>query len=162
MFSAWCLLVPLSCALSAVPAMISSVSSDVSVMEGGNVSLFCTARGKPEPTVSWRAVNHPAKKYPSGEQLDIRGIAREQAGEYECSAQNGVSAPSTKTLRVTVNYPPTIREMKFTRSALTALLRCDALGAPTPAFEWYRGSKRLTAGHGTRIQTLGSHSWSWH
>ncbi|KAJ8357676.1 hypothetical protein SKAU_G00204700 [Synaphobranchus kaupii] len=143
-----------------VPPKIYDVSSDVTVNEGGNVSLFCMASGRPEPSISWRHITPLAMKYQTGEDLNISGITKDQAGEYECIAQNDASAPNTKSLRVTVNYPPSIHEMKFTGVgvARTALLRCEALGVPTPAFEWYRGTKRLTRAQGTDIQTLRSRS----
>ncbi|KAG7456541.1 hypothetical protein MATL_G00236920 [Megalops atlanticus] len=143
-----------------VPPKINIISDDVTVNEGGYVSLICAASGRPEPTISWRHITPLAKKYESGKQLNISGITRDQAGEYECSAQNDVASPNTKTVKVTVNFPPTIHEVKATGVgvARSALLRCEAAAVPPPAFEWYRGSRRLTRGHGTDIKTLSSRS----
>lgn len=39
-----------------VPPKIYDISSDVTVNEGSNVSLICTASGKPEPVISWRHI----------------------------------------------------------------------------------------------------------
>jgi len=44
-----------------------------------------------------------ARKYESGEYLNITGITRDQAGDYECGAENDIASPDTKTVRVTVN-----------------------------------------------------------
>ncbi len=44
-----------------------------------------------------------ARKYESGEYLNITGITRDQAGDYECGAENDIASPDTKTMRVTVN-----------------------------------------------------------
>lgn len=44
-----------------------------------------------------------AKPFENGQYLDIYGITRDQAGEYECSAQNDVSFPDVKKVRVVVN-----------------------------------------------------------
>lgn len=44
-----------------------------------------------------------AKPFESGQYLDIYGITRDQAGEYECSAENDVSVPDVKKVKVTVN-----------------------------------------------------------
>lgn len=45
----------------------------------------------------------PARKHDSGEYLNITGITRDQAGDYECSALNDIASPDTKTVKVTVN-----------------------------------------------------------
>lgn len=45
----------------------------------------------------------PAKPFESGQYLDIYGISRDQAGEYECSAENDVSVPDVKKVKITVN-----------------------------------------------------------
>lgn len=45
----------------------------------------------------------PARKYDNGEYLNITGITRDQAGDYECSALNDIASPDTKTVKVTVN-----------------------------------------------------------
>lgn len=46
---------------------------------------------------------YPGRKYDSGEYLNITGITRDQAGDYECSALNDIASPDTKTVKVTVN-----------------------------------------------------------
>ena len=35
--------------------------------------------------------------------MDIYGITRDQAGEYECSAENDVSFPDVKKVKIVVN-----------------------------------------------------------
>lgn len=44
-----------------------------------------------------------AKPFENGQYLDIYGITRDQAGEYECSAENDVSVPDVRKVKVTVN-----------------------------------------------------------
>lgn len=39
-----------------VPPKIYDISSDITVNEGSNVSLICTATGKPEPIIAWRHI----------------------------------------------------------------------------------------------------------
>ncbi|XP_055068477.1 neuronal growth regulator 1 isoform X3 [Misgurnus anguillicaudatus] len=143
-----------------VPPKIYDISSDITVNEGSNVSLICTASGKPEPKISWRHITPSARKYESGEYLNITNITRDQAGDYECGAENDISSPDTKTVRVTVNFPPAIHEMKThgVRPGQMALLRCEAAAVPSPAFEWYKGEKRINMGQGIDIKNLSSRS----
>ncbi|XP_042272777.1 neuronal growth regulator 1 isoform X2 [Thunnus maccoyii] len=143
-----------------VPPKIYDISSDITVNEGSNVSLICTASGKPEPSISWRHITPLARKYDSGEYLNITGITRDQAGDYECSALNDIASPDTKTVKVTVNFAPAIHEMKSHGVGLgrTALLRCEAAAVPSPTFEWYKGEKRIIKGQGIDIKSLSSRS----
>ncbi|XP_053806090.1 neuronal growth regulator 1 isoform X3 [Vidua chalybeata] len=90
-----------------VSPKIFRISSDIVVNEGSNVTLVCLATGKPEPSISWRHISPSAKPFESGQYLDIYGITRDQAGEYECSAENDVSVPDVKKVKVTVNSPST-------------------------------------------------------
>uniref|UniRef100_A0A672QRQ5 Neuronal growth regulator 1 n=1 Tax=Sinocyclocheilus grahami TaxID=75366 RepID=A0A672QRQ5_SINGR len=143
-----------------VPPKIYDISSDITVNEGSNVSLICSASGKPEPKISWRHISPSARKYESGEYLNITGITRDQAGDYECGAENDIASPDTKTVRVTVNFPPAIHEMRShgVRPGQIALLRCEAAAVPSPVFEWYKGEKRINMGQGIDIKNLSSRS----
>ncbi|XP_005734964.1 neuronal growth regulator 1 isoform X1 [Pundamilia nyererei] len=143
-----------------VPPKIYDISPDITVNEGSNVSLICTASGKPEPTITWRHITPLAKKYDSGENLNITGITKDQAGDYECSALNDIASPDTKRVKVTVNFAPSIHDIKSHGVGLgrTALLRCEAAAMPSPTFEWYKGEKRIIKGQGIDIKSLSSRS----
>ncbi|KAF0046003.1 hypothetical protein F2P81_002532 [Scophthalmus maximus] len=75
-----------------------------------------------------------------GEFLDITEIKRQQAEDYECITNNGVARPDQRKVKVTVNYPPMITDMKNMPAHLgkTAILRCEAMAVPPASFEWYR------------------------
>ncbi|XP_070293390.1 igLON family member 5-like [Salvelinus sp. IW2-2015] len=125
-----------------VPARIVNISQDVSVNEGGNVYLFCLAVGRPEPTVTWKENKYGLMS--EGEFLDITEIKRHQAEEFECITNNGVTQPDIRKVKVTVNYPPMITDVKNMPAQLgkTAILRCEAMAVPTASFEWYRDDRR--------------------
>ncbi|XP_016155826.1 PREDICTED: neuronal growth regulator 1 isoform X1 [Ficedula albicollis] len=131
-----------------VSPKIFRISSDIVVNEGSNVTLVCLATGKPEPSISWRHISPSAKPFESGQYLDIYGITRDQAGEYECSAENDVSVPDVKKVKVTVNFAPTIQELKSSGVMLggNGLIRCEGAGVPAPGFEWYKGERKLING----------------
>ncbi|KAK3557490.1 hypothetical protein QTP70_027915 [Hemibagrus guttatus] len=162
-------------ALVELPPKIYDISPDITVNEGGDISLFCLASGKPEPKITWRHIspsvqmhsqrlickvqsqteklaglvgetvlresklgltvemerapsprsvmyspaalvlsaagrpegNTPCAlntmKFESGENLNISGITRDAAGDYECGAENDIASPDTRTVKVTVN-----------------------------------------------------------
>uniref|UniRef100_A0A3Q3VVB2 Ig-like domain-containing protein n=1 Tax=Mola mola TaxID=94237 RepID=A0A3Q3VVB2_MOLML len=144
-----------------VPANIYKISEDLTVNEGGNVTLSCLATGRPDPAITWRLLN------PSGtrewenemtEYLDITGIMRNQAGRYECKASNDVATPDVKYVNVVVNYPPKIKKTQSSETQVGRMgtLQCEAIAVPTPEFEWYRDEARLSNSQGINIQILGT------
>uniref|UniRef100_A0A3Q2P0K2 IgLON family member 5 n=1 Tax=Fundulus heteroclitus TaxID=8078 RepID=A0A3Q2P0K2_FUNHE len=125
-----------------IPARIVNISKSVSLNEGESVTLYCLAVGRPEPTVTWR--NQKYGMVSDGEFLDIATIRRDQAEDYECITHNGVAPPDQQKVRITVNYPPMITDMKNLPVNLgkTAILRCEAMAVPPATFEWYRDDHR--------------------
>uniref|UniRef100_A0A452I1X1 Ig-like domain-containing protein n=1 Tax=Gopherus agassizii TaxID=38772 RepID=A0A452I1X1_9SAUR len=123
-----------------VPARITNISSAVTVNEGSDVSLLCMA------TDGFTS---------EGEYLEITEINRQQAGEYECVTANGVSLADSKRVVITVNYPPTIKDVKdaYPPVGKPALLRCEAMAVPPAEFEWFKDDNRLFGGlEGLRIR----------
>ncbi|XP_069794557.1 neuronal growth regulator 1 isoform X2 [Narcine bancroftii] len=145
-----------------VPPKIFTISASSVVNEFSNVTLLCQASGKPEPTITWKHISPSAKDFISeGEYLEISGITRNQAGFYECIANNDVSTSDMRTVRITVNYPPAIKEIKSPGMVLgkVGLLRCEAFAVPAAAFEWYKGDKRLASGRqGIHIKNFNTRS----
>ncbi|XP_040390005.1 protein CEPU-1 isoform X3 [Cygnus olor] len=132
-----------------VSPKITEISSDISINEGGNVSLTCIATGRPDPTITWRHISPKAVGFISeDEYLEITGITREQSGEYECSASNDVAAPVVQRVKVTVNYPPYISDAKSTGVPVgqKGILLCEASAVPSANFQWYKDDKRLAEG----------------
>ncbi|XP_051520958.1 limbic system-associated membrane protein-like isoform X1 [Myxocyprinus asiaticus] len=141
-----------------VPAVIYKVSEDLTVNEGSNVTLTCLANGRPDPSITWRLLNPSAEALDVGEYLEISGIVRSQSGRYECKASNDVSTPDVKYVNVIVNYPPYIKEVHSSETALghAGILHCEASAVPQPEFEWYRDDRRLSSSQGVSIQITGS------
>ncbi|KAM9325914.1 neuronal growth regulator 1 [Gastrophryne carolinensis] len=131
-----------------VSPRIFDISPNMIVNEGTNVSLTCLATGKPEPSISWRHISPSAKPFGSGQFLDIYGITRDQAGDYECLAENAVSYSDVKKVNVVVNFAPTILEITPSGVSLgkNGIIRCETAAVPSPTFEWYKGEKKLING----------------
>ncbi|XP_077161322.1 protein CEPU-1-like isoform X4 [Paroedura picta] len=132
-----------------VPPKIVEISSDISINEGGNISLSCIATGRPDPMITWRHISPKAEGFLSeDEYLEITAITREQSGAYECSASNDVSPPVVRRVNVTVNYAPYISGAKNTGVPVgqKGILQCDASAVPSAKFQWYKDDKRLIEG----------------
>ncbi|GCB72000.1 hypothetical protein scyTo_0006140 [Scyliorhinus torazame] len=90
------------------------------------------------------------------EYIEITGITKKQAGEYQCTAYNEVSDPDVRKVEVIVNYPPFIPDTKNVGVAVgrEGILQCEAAAVPPPDFEWYKEDRRLLNGlHGIQIKS---------
>ncbi|XP_063060221.1 neurotrimin [Engraulis encrasicolus] len=141
-----------------VPPKISGLSDSLVVNEGANVSLVCSASGKPEPSVSWKIISPSAQVLTTEDEfLEIQSISRQRAGTYECTAVNDV-ATDTQTVELTVNYPPSLSEGVDVGVTLgqRGVLQCQADAVPAADFEWYRDDRRVFTGvEGLEIEDSG-------
>ena len=82
-----------------VPASITSPSSSVqSVTEGESVPLVCVATGHPSPTVTWTKDGRTVED----NNVTIVKSTRGDAGDYTCTATNGVGESKTVTVTVEI------------------------------------------------------------
>ncbi|XP_053254148.1 sialic acid-binding Ig-like lectin 16 [Podarcis raffonei] len=83
------------------------------VREGDTVNLLCEAQGKPFPSITWMKNNKPLNNHMQGskETLQLSNIKSEDAGMYQCQAEN-LHGSIRKNLSVIVQYRP--RTMTFT------------------------------------------------
>ncbi|CAL4073935.1 unnamed protein product, partial [Meganyctiphanes norvegica] len=91
-------------------------SSDVSLVEGAGVTLACSARGSPIPTISWRRedashvkINHTTSLLEvPGPLLRMSEMSRTGMGAYLCIASNGIPPSVSKRINVEVKFVPTV------------------------------------------------------
>ena len=68
-----------------VPSFIQPIDNET-IIEGGNVTLTCSASGFPTPTVFWvKTINGQRT---NETELVFTNISRDQAGKYRCEATN--------------------------------------------------------------------------
>lgn len=68
---------------------------------GSNVTLGCTATGRPTPRVVWKHNGRVLLERPATANITVFSISREDGGSYECSAIN-IVASDTKTTAINV------------------------------------------------------------
>ena len=76
--------------------------SNVTGVEGDNVTLRCNATGNPAPNITWNKKGNPVVLY-QGETYSIVNIRRTAAGDYSCTAWNGVGDKVSASASVTVH-----------------------------------------------------------
>ena len=81
----------------AVPPSIIEITGNTSVIEGGNVNMNCSAKGKPKPRITWTRLSDN-----SNVTMPLININRHDAGDYRCTAENGVGTTSTRGVTIDV------------------------------------------------------------
>ena len=72
------------------------------VLEGRNATVYCNATGNPKPNITWTKDGNPAVLY-QGETYGIVNIQRQSAGDYRCTAWNGVGNRTYAAATITVH-----------------------------------------------------------
>ncbi|XP_067042620.1 lachesin-like isoform X3 [Acropora muricata] len=108
-------------------------SSDQNVIAPAELTLNCSADGKPKPTITWtRVSDNTAVTMPLT-------ISSGKNGEsFRCTADNGVGIPLTKDVYINILFSPkvTLRKKFFVGREQTASLFCQVEGNPKPTISW--------------------------
>ena len=74
--------------------------------EGDNITLTCSACGKPPPFITWTKLGS-SEVLPSTSSLTIVNVSRpgtpDNMIQYQCTASNGVGTPARNITNVTVH-----------------------------------------------------------
>lgn len=124
-------------------------SSDITVTEGGNASLYCKATGCPQPNITWRRedgrpirTNIKERSKVStmdGEVLNFTKVTRKHMGAYLCIASNGILPAISKRIFLQVNFKPKVKVVNQILGALVgndATLDCQIEASPKPVNIW--------------------------
>lgn len=147
-----------------VPPRIHYVShlGPVEVLQGATVKMECRASGNPVPSVVWTRKNNVM---PSGEK-SVNGLAlvlqhadRHSAGQYQCSADNGVGQPDSRHITVKVLFGPEVepeRGTVHTGIGLEAQLVCIVYAEPAPQVLWFKNTAQLATTEHYSAQVRGN------
>ncbi|XP_057566827.1 kin of IRRE-like protein 2 [Hippopotamus amphibius kiboko] len=122
----------------------------LSVDVGEDASFSCVWRGNPLPRVTWTR-RGDAQVLASGPTLRLPAVGPEDAGDYVCRAEPGLSGlgGGAAEARLTVNAPPVVTALPSAPAFLRgpARLQCLVFASPAPeAVVWSWDEGFLTAG----------------
>uniref|UniRef100_A0A672Q641 Contactin-4-like n=1 Tax=Sinocyclocheilus grahami TaxID=75366 RepID=A0A672Q641_SINGR len=125
-------------------------SEVLAVAKGLTVKLECFALGNPVPSITWRrpdGVPFPRKVDvgKSSGVLEIPYFQQEDAGQYECTAENSRGKNTVKG-RLSFYAPPHLVEKpQDVQKAIdeSLLWECKASAKPKPSYRWLRNGEPL-------------------
>uniref|UniRef100_A0A8D2KXB7 Contactin-5 n=1 Tax=Varanus komodoensis TaxID=61221 RepID=A0A8D2KXB7_VARKO len=121
----------------------------VTAAKGSTVKMECFALGNPVPTISWRKVNGPnpskARLRKSQAVLEIPNVQLEDAGTYECKAENSRGRNVFRGQLQVYTYPHWMERLNDTQLDSGEQLRweCKAMGKPRPTYRWLKNGAPL-------------------
>ncbi|MGH0182580.1 UNVERIFIED_CONTAM: hypothetical protein FKN15_009972, partial [Acipenser sinensis] len=127
-------------------------SDIVSVAKGSSVKLECFALGNPVPVITWRRADGApftgkVKMNSSNGVLEIPYFQQEDAGAYECTAENS-RGKNTARGRLTFydfEHLQWVQALKDSYMAIedTLFWECKASGKPNPMYRWLKNGDPL-------------------
>ncbi|XP_075710738.1 cell adhesion molecule DSCAM isoform X1 [Rhinoderma darwinii] len=140
---------------------INSAFSDKVVSPGEPVSLMCSVKGTPLPTITWTLDDEPIVKNGNHRiiqmitsdgnvvsYLNITNTLVRDGGVYRCTANNSAGVVLYQA-RINVRGPASIRPLKN----ITAIagrdtyIHCRVIGYPYYSIKWYKNSNLLPFNH---------------
>ncbi|KAJ8307742.1 hypothetical protein KUTeg_014713 [Tegillarca granosa] len=112
-------------------------ATNITVQEGDNPRIQCSAVGNPTPTVKWyRGSSEQTSGTGTSATLVFSNIDRNQADTYQCkaTATRKLNFQSSKSVSLVVYYPPsvTVALQNTTENATSVVFTCNvADGFPT-------------------------------
>ncbi|KAK8764860.1 hypothetical protein V5799_032532 [Amblyomma americanum] len=138
--------------------------SDVSVREGDNVTVSCSASGKPPPAIKWKRKGGKAQAPDNnthGGTLKISKAITSLSGVYVCTADNGLTGGLERNIRISVFVPARFEEkfmVQTVRRGEGATLQCQAIGDSPLEVTWSQDKKRLIFAPVTRYEKFESNT----
>ncbi|KAM3935270.1 contactin-5 isoform 1-T1 [Leptodactylus fuscus] len=117
--------------------------------KGTTVRMECFALGNPVPTISWRKVSgfipSKARLRKSQAVLEIPNVQLEDAGTYECKAENSRGKNAFRGQLQVYTQPQWMEKINDTQLDSGDQLRweCKASGKPRPIYRWLKNGLPL-------------------
>ncbi|NXY07135.1 CNTN4 protein, partial [Pteruthius melanotis] len=118
--------------------------------KGTTVKLECFALGNPVPTISWRRADgkqipRKARRHRSSGLLEIPNFQQEDAGPYECVAENVRGKNVARGQLTFYAQPSWIQRIGDVHAAIEERVswECRASGRPKPSYRWLKDGEPL-------------------
>ncbi|XP_072582371.1 contactin-5 isoform X2 [Vulpes vulpes] len=121
----------------------------VTAAKGTTVKMECFALGNPVPTITWMKVNgyipSKARLRKSQAVLEIPNVQLDDAGLYECRAENSRGKNSFRGQLQVYTYPHWVEKLNDTQldSGSPLQWECKATGKPRPTYRWLKNGVPL-------------------
>nr|XP_030139305.3 contactin-4 isoform X1 [Taeniopygia guttata]XP_030139306.3 contactin-4 isoform X1 [Taeniopygia guttata] len=118
--------------------------------KGTTVKLECFALGNPVPTISWRRADgkqlpRKARRHRSSGLLEIPNFQQEDAGLYECVAENVRGKNVARGQLTFYAQPSWTQQISDVHAAIEERVswECRASGRPKPSYRWLKDGEPL-------------------
>ncbi|XP_015496650.1 contactin-4 isoform X1 [Parus major] len=118
--------------------------------KGTTVKLECFALGNPVPTISWRRADgkqipRKARRHRSSGLLEIPNFQQEDAGLYECVAENVRGRNVARGQLTFYAQPSWTQRISDVHAAIEERVswECRASGRPKPSYRWLKDGEPL-------------------
>ncbi|XP_053183246.1 neural cell adhesion molecule 1 [Scomber japonicus] len=147
---------PISVVINVPPSV--HIKEEVKTVMAGpetNVSLLCLVEGHPKPNINW---SMPVPYDPSHHQfnsdrseLTIQSVAREDYGEYLCTASNKISDSSDMIMLHVFEAPDVVMsaEQLHVSPGDRVSVSCNVSGHPQPELHWLNKQNGQTVVRGS-------------
>uniref|UniRef100_A0A9L0S915 Contactin 4 n=1 Tax=Equus caballus TaxID=9796 RepID=A0A9L0S915_HORSE len=122
----------------------------VPTAKGTTVKLECFALGNPVPTIIWRRADgkpiaRKARRHKSNGILEIPNFQQEDAGLYECVAENSRGKNVARGQLTFYAQPNWIQKINDIHVAIeeNVFWECKANGRPKPTYRWLKNGEAL-------------------
>uniref|UniRef100_A0A8B9M9B9 Vascular cell adhesion molecule 1 n=1 Tax=Accipiter nisus TaxID=211598 RepID=A0A8B9M9B9_9AVES len=119
-----------------------SIEPSITVQEGENVSIQCSAEGNPPPKIILRRKSDSADmgSYSEGRILLLPSVTFLNGGDYECIAENKFGK-SKSEITLNVEYGPkntviSVIPATAVKEGETVMMKCTSSGNPAPVISW--------------------------